>query len=279
MLSIALAGWLAACAAPGRRIVYIRDAAALVADHPARARLLRLVAQRRISGVVPYGLGPLLDARAGRAALAAWIDELHRRGAEVIAPVADTRRLRALAALAAEQPAARFDALVTELEFWNRADRAASLAELRALLAEMRARAAPPPGRPIRVGAYLGYPTPDEASRLAADVDFVFLDYSVRAPARAWSHVHRRGGPLRDRFGAFAGRGVDVWPIFYADGEVDMRDALRGAGVAAAERRFRADLAADAALGGYRVAGFVYFALPAAGDPTLWQILAAAPAP
>jgi hypothetical protein len=179
--------------------------------------------------------------------------------------------VRALARLVEEHPRVWFDGLVTEHEYWNRVDRAAALDELLALLATMRAQAAAwtVDGRSPAIGAYLGYPTAAEARRLAAAVDFVFLDYSVRTPARAWHHVHGRGGPLRERFAWFARAGVDVWPIFYAAGEVDMQPALRAEGLAGAEARFREDLAADAELGERRVTGFVYFTVEALPDPSI----------
>ena len=58
-------------------------------------------------------------------------------------------------------------------------------------------------------------------------------------------------------------RRVEVWPIFYATGEVDMAAALRASGIDAAEARFRDDLAADPELGDQHVTGFVYFTLDA----------------
>lgn len=242
-----------------RRAGYVRDIAPLLASAEARAELTSRLARSGITEVVPYGMGPLLASSEGRAALAAWIEEAHRGGARVIAPVAGRDRLEALLAFAAEHPAARFDAMVTELEYWNAndGDVPAALDGLLELLAAMRGRAAVP------VGAYLGYPTAAEAARIAAAVDFVFLDYPVGDPARAWAHVHPRGGALRERFGWFARAGVEVWPIFYAAGEVDMGAALRDAGLAAAEARYRADLAADPELGADDVAGFVYFTIEA----------------
>jgi hypothetical protein len=268
---VALAG---ACGAPQvspapRRAAYVGDVVAVATDRGARGRVVRLVRERRITDVIPYGMGTLLASAEGRAVLAAWIDEVHAAGGRVVAPVAGADRVRALALLVEEHPAVWFDGLVTEHEYWNRVERAAALDELLALLATMRAQAAAwaVAGRSPAIGAYLGYPTAAEARRLAAAVDFVFLDYSVRTPARAWDHVHGRGGPLRERFAWFAGAGVDVWPIFYAAGEVDMQAALRAEGAARAEARFRQDLAADAALGDRRVAGFVYFTVEAMPDP------------
>jgi len=255
------------------RAAYVRDLGALVADDAARARVLRLVRERRITAVVPYGLGPLLATLPGRVAIAVWIDEIHRAGGRVVAPIAALERLDDLTELHAQFAVATFDGLISEHEFWNHPDRAAALDELLALVAAMRHTAAQigRGGRTVPVGVYLGYPTRAEAARLAPAVDFVFLDYSVTSPARAWQHVHSRGGPLRARFAWFAGAGVPVWPIFYAAGEVDMRASLLADGIAAAERRFQADLAADGAASGPGVAGFAYFTIEDLPEPPVMR--------
>lgn len=260
---------LVACAshraAPSRRAAYIDDVSAVVSNAEARARLVYAVAQQRVTDVIPYKMAAMLYRPETRTALARWIDELHRRGIRVIAPIAGRDRMDALAVLTREHPATWFDGMVTEFEFWNRIDRRAALEEMLDLLVAMRARAAHAAraGHPVRVGAYLGYPTVDEARRLASAVDFVYLNYSVTSPALAWSHVRRDGGPLRSRFGWFSRAGVEVWPIFYATGEVDMAATLRASGIDAAEARFRQDLAADSELGDQHVTGFVYFTLDA----------------
>ncbi|HEX2687756.1 MAG TPA: hypothetical protein VHN14_14115 [Kofleriaceae bacterium] len=260
---------LAACvshrAVPPRRAGYLRDVSAVVASAEARARLGHLVATQHVTEVIPYNMAALLDSPAMRAALAAWIDEQHRRGVGVIAPIAGHDRLAALAVLTHEHPATWLDGMVTEYEFWNRTDRRAALDDLLDLLVAMRsqARHAARRGHPSRVGAYLGYPTVAEARRLAAVVDFVYLNYSVTRPELAWSHVRRDGGSLRSRFAWFSRQGVEVWPIFYATGEVDMAATLRTSGLDAAEARFRNDLAHDPELGDQHVQGFVYFTLEA----------------
>ena len=272
--SIAVVVALAAClgsdvrATPKRRAVYVRDASALTATPRSRNRLDQLLDRRQVTDVIPYGLGPLLETVAGRTAAAAWIDELHRHGARVSVPVAGHDRLRALDAMLAEHPTTVLDGMVTENEFWNRADRVIAFEEMIALVADMRIQAAlwSRHGHAIPVGAYVGYPTAVEASRLAAAVDFVFLDYTVGSPERAWSHVHPTG-PLRQRFAWFAVSGVEMWPIFYTAGEVDMSASLRAQGTSAAEARFRGDLAADHDLGKYPVAGFVYFTIESMPDP------------
>lgn len=250
-----------ASGAPGRG-AYVRDAAALVGDRTARSALRERVVTGEIAIVAPYGLGPLLATPADRAALAAWLEELRGAGAQLVAPIAASSRLDELAVLVGEHPAAWFDAVVTESEYWNAADRARGFAAMQALVADMHAHGTRlAPGHTLRVGAYLGYPTEAEAAELAATLDFVFLDYSVTSAAAAWSHVHARGGPLRDRFAWFAGAGVEAWPIFYAAGEVDMTADLRSMGFDGAEARFRADLTADRDYGELPVAGFMYFTL------------------
>jgi len=256
-------------AAPARRGMYVRDAVLLTSTPPSRARLDRLLEARSVTDVIPYNLGPLLATAVQREGVALWIDELHRHGARVIVPVAGTDRLRDLASLFAEHPATWIDGMVTELEFWNRDDRTIAFEEMLALVGAMRTAAKkwPHAGRAMPIGAYLGYPDQMEAARLAMAIDFAYVDYSVDSPARAWSWVHAKGGPLRQRFAWLAAAGVDVWPIFYAAGEVDMSIALKTDGTGAAEARFRADLLADPDYGKLAPTGFVYFTFEAMPDP------------
>lgn len=252
------------------RTVYIQDGAALIASPAARAALVDRLTRHQLRGVAPYRLSPLLVDAAGRTRLAAWIDEIHRAGGEVIAPVAGRDRVAALAQVVAEHPGTWIDGAVTEIEYWNQPDRAAALVELEGVLdALAAARPMLAPGRDVRIGAYLGYPTAAEAAELATRLDFVHLDYSVASPRDAWMHV-ARGEALRDRYAWFAEAGVEVWPIFYATGEVDMAAALASAGLAGVEARFEADVAADPAYGQLTAAGFAYFTLEAV-PPTAWE--------
>lgn len=249
--------------------MYVRDAVLLTTTPPSRARLDRLLDQRAVTEVIPYNLGPMLSSLQEREGLALWFDELHRHGARVIVPIAGHDRLRGLASMLAEHPDTWIDGMVTEVEFWNRADRAIAFEELIALVADMRISATlwQHGGRAMPIGVYLGYPDQAESTRLAAAIDFAYVDYSVDAPARAWGWVHAKGGPLRQRFGRLAAAGVEVWPIFYAAGEVDMVAALRADGTGAAEARFRADQTADPDFGRLAPAGFVYFTFEAMPDP------------
>jgi len=259
--------------APDRRAFYVRDATAFTTRTGDRAWLDRLVGGRWVSDVIPYGVAQLLATPAGADTLAGWIDGLHRAGARVIVPIGGTDRLHALASWLATHPATWIDGLVTEFEYWNQADRAGALEDMLALVRAMRAQALDwqPRGHPVLVAAYLGYPTAAEAIQIAAAVDAVFLNYSVRAPAAAWSYDHGGEDASPQRFAWFACAGRDIWPIFYAAGEVDMAAALTASGLTAAEHQFRADMAAAPQPCAYRITGFAYFTLEALRAPAAWR--------
>ncbi len=245
-----------------RRAVYVKDGASLLAEGPASTRLDRAITAGTVTDVIPYGLGPVLATRDGRARVARWVREVRRRGTRVIVPIAGRDRVASLSRMIAEEPGVGFDGMVTELEYWNRPDRERALAELIALLADMRDAATEWGRAPDRVpvGAYLGYPTPEEARKIAGHVDFVFLDYAIPDVGRAWTHV-RGTTPLRDRFAWFASAGVAVWPILYAAGEVDMRASLARRGLPSVEAEFRIGLRNQRSIDERQLAGFVYFPL------------------
>lgn len=242
------------------RAVYVADTPTLIADPTARARLTAAITARTYTEVIPYKLGALLGSVTSRAALAGWIAEIQDAGGAVTAPIAGRDRLDAIAKLVAEQTV-HLDGLVTELEFWNRDDRTEAFAEMLALLDAMRAHTTDwaAPQKPLTISAYLGYPTTDEAAQLAGRVDRVLLNYSVRSPVEPWSEQSRRMVSLRRRFAMFAQLRVAIWPIFYANGEVDMGAALRSAGVVATEDAFREGLAGHPDLAGTPLPGFAYF--------------------
>ncbi len=226
------------------RAVYIGDPSPLLATNA--DRFAAELEARKISVVIAYKLGPSL----GDPRLAGWIDALHARGFRVMAPVASVKRLDELSRFIGDHPTTWFDGLVTEYEFWNhKDDREAAFGEMLELLKAMRGgEPAWSRGHAANVGAYLGYPTRDEAHQLAAVIDFAFLDYPVRHPDGAFQHVGRVR--YAERWAAFAN--VAEWPIFYARGEVDMRGALAAGGLDAAEAQFMGDA-------NPLPTGFVYF--------------------
>lgn len=257
-------GDVASARAQTPRAVYVADTPTLIADPAARARLTAAIATNTYTEVIPYKLGPLLGSVTSRAALAGWIMEIQGAGGAVTAPIAGTDRIEAIAKLVAEQ-SVHLDGLITELEFWNRDDRAVAFAEMLALLDAMRAHTTDwaAPRKPLIITAYLGYPSADEAAQLAGRVDRVLLNYSVRSPTDPWSSGSRRMVSLRRRFETFARLGVPIWPIFYSTGEVDMQTTLRAKGIVATEAAFRDGLASHPDLARTPLPGFAYFTFEA----------------
>jgi hypothetical protein len=258
------------------RGLYVTDATALVRDQRKQDAFLALVRAHRIDHLVLYGLGPVLQGEE-----AAGLSHLIRRVREeaavrsVAAPVTGEERLRMLLAYGQAHPEGAFDAVVTELEYWNRCqersgalegaqtERADCFPAFLSLLKQMRVAAETEHarGRSLRVGAYLGYPNAAEVREIAAQVDYVLLNYHVRTPEAAWGHVRTDTGPLRDRFRAFLDAGVQVWPIFYARGEVDMSPWLNEHGLRAAEDVFLTQMEAElGAASRHSLGGFQYFA-------------------
>ncbi len=262
--STGMGGDVASARVQTPRAAYVADTPTLIADPTARARLTAAIAAHTYTEVIPYKLGALLGSVTSRAALAGWIEEIQDAGGAVTVPIAGTDRIDAVAKLVAEQ-SIHLDGLVTELEFWNRDDRTVAFAEMLALLDAMRAHTVDwgSPRKPLVISAYLGYPSAAEAAQLAARVDRVLLNYSVRSPADPWSSKTRRMLVLRRRFEMFAGLDVAIWPIFYSTGEVDMRATLRAKGTVAVEAAFRDGLATQPDLAKTAVPGFAYFTLEA----------------
>jgi hypothetical protein len=233
-----------ASAYTAERAVYVSDPTPLLADAEHFAGDL---AAHRFGVVIAYKLGGLL----GDARLAPWIDALHAHGLCVYAPISSAKRLDELNQFVGAHAGTYFDGLVTEFEYWNhKTDRAQTFAELLALLKAMRdSEPVWSHGHPAKLGTYLGYPTRDEAHQLAAAIDFAFLDYPVRTPVGAFAHVGRVA--YADRWAMFAM--LPEYPIFYSNGEVDMRAALAEPnGMTTAETEFEADAKPQPT-------GFVYF--------------------
>jgi hypothetical protein len=249
------------------RGLYVEDTPAIVADDAQLASLVQFARDHAIERIVFYRLGDVLATPALEDRLAAAIQTLRAAGVTTIgAPIAGAQRLDTLAEYDERHPDARFDLLVTELEYWNRCggrardvdpeEVRACFAPMEALLDAMRAAAdaSTARGAPVRVAAYLGDPTAGEVRRIAARVDHVLLQYAVRSPVDA----HARDS-LRRRLASLAAAGVEVWPILYARGEVDMSAWLATNDLDATEAAFRADLAATPDLANVTIGGFQYF--------------------
>jgi hypothetical protein len=233
-----------ASAYTAERAVYVSDPTPLLGDADQFAGEL---AAHQFAVVIAYKLAALL----GDSRLAPWIDKLHAHGLRVYAPIGGTKGLDGVNQFIAAHPGTYFDGLVTEYEFWNhKADRAQSFAELLALVKAMRdSEPTWSHGHPAKVGVYLGYPTHQEAHQLAPLIDFAFLNYSVKTAVGAFDHMGAVS--YADRWALFAM--LPEYPIFYSNGEVDMRASLAETnGMTTAETLFEADAKPQPT-------GFVYF--------------------
>lgn len=252
------------------RGLYVSETARWVSPGPSRQHFLKALRKQRIEQVVLYGLGPLLQGDSAQA-LASFLEELRTQGGIrcVGAAVAGLDRVQAIRHFHQVHPQARFDVLVTELEYWNRCEAPASASEgtepregcfasMRALLEGLKslAQETRAQGAFLRTGAYLGYPNAAEVREIAARADFVMLNYAIARPELSWTFRRQTTGTLSERFQAFAATGVKIWPIFYADGEAHMGPWLQAHGVEEAEGHFRQGLAGKhKALGGFQYFG------------------------
>lgn len=249
---------------PDGRAAYVRDTGAILGDEAAESALLARASERGIHALFLYGLGPVLADEARSAALARFLARARAAGmAELGAPIAGLDRLQAIVRYEDAHPEARFDAVASELEYWNGCGEGVARAEcfsrFLALLDAMHAEAAP---RHWVMIAYLGHPTRAESVEIARRVERVHVDLSIDDPAHAFDHRHD-GAPLSDRWRALGGLGIGIWPILYAHGDVDLAAWLaRGRTIDEAEREVvRARVAAGSDLD--PVGGFIWFTLDA----------------
>jgi hypothetical protein len=252
---------------PRGRALYVDRVHELLVDACDRAALVSFVQRQGISRVVLYNLlavndqglaGELVDLTEElRAAGVAWIGAAigdHEPEQEAILDLLD----------AGERV---FDGLVTEVEFWWAADRAAAFADYLDLLASLRWLAA---GRGLTVAAYLGFFSASEADALAGLVDEAWLTYYRGDPTDVYHFVYDSLGALRQRL-VELGEGrqaapVRVAPLFHGgpgeEGE-GMGPWLAGRDLAAAEAHWFADLAGDRATrwrAGVEIVDSVWFA-------------------
>lgn len=208
---------------PRARAAYVRRASDAIGGRAREDALLELARAHGVRALHLYGLGPLLMDEDGRARLAAFLRRARAAGiAEIGAPIAGLDRLQAIALFEQQHEPARFDVVTTELEYWNGCGEGAGRVEcfrrFVALLDAMRGEAR---RRGWQVGAYLGHPTDEEAAVIAARVDRVHVDVGVTDPERSFTRT-RDGRPLAARWRALSGRGVAIWPILYAVGDVNL---------------------------------------------------------
>jgi len=143
----------------------------------------------------------------------------------------------------------KFDGLLTEYEFWNTgADIQAFFDEFINMMKQMKALNIQVNGKPVKISAYLGWLNRDyslsenqAAAIIAQNLDRVYLHCYVTNPTQAFPYC-------KSRIQAFAtaNRGVEIYPIFSAEGnamraggEIFMGDWFSGHSLNEAEAIFR----------------------------------------
>jgi hypothetical protein len=257
------------------RELYVADVFE-IADVPEREdALFAQTAAHGITRLTLYGHRVLLlDTPDGEGRLRRFIERARAHGIRSLgAPVGWNGELHSLAAYMRANPGASFDELVTEIEYWNEcdsppdADRGATrpcFEPLRAMLEDMAAlrEELVHDGHPsVRLAAYLGWPSAEEARVVAALADRVLLHCEQADPDLAYDHSGTaRGASSRGRLRDLAGR-AEVWPIFYARGETNMGAWIGAHGIDVGEEIWITRLTDErepwaCAL---RVGGFTYF--------------------
>jgi len=241
----------------------VTDAVGTATDASRLNGLVSLITREGFTHVSLYGLEPALQKGADVRAITSMLSALRASGVrEVWIPVAGERRVERLATFVREHPALVFDGLVTEFEYWNRCDsrsgeevRPDCFPAFRSLVASMRALAST---RAWKVGAYLGLPTRDEATWIAANVDFVLLDFPGVDVTRAAQGSGNRAEARRKRLSWFSS--VPRWPILYARGELPFSASTMRRGLPSIERAFSNEL-------GLALPGVFWFADDALARP------------
>jgi hypothetical protein len=253
----------------------VTDVTRLVRDPVQKEAFLHFVKVNLFKDVTLYHLAPLLGEDAGADQLAQLFRELRAAGVRSIAaPIASTKRVTEVLALRQRNKDARFDALVTEYEYWRqcaeksppeaapiRTDCFAGFADIVQAMKQGAASEAAA-GFPLRIGAYLGRSSRSEIEWLSKQIDFAYLIYPFHSPEEAWTGQGGRGQAIRDRLRWSAQAGLEVWPIFYSRGEVPMQPWLDEHSLAETEKIFFDRVKKDARLApvAKKFSGVQYFA-------------------
>lgn len=247
------------------RLLYVDETETRL-DPPSLEPLLRFARAHRFTELALYDTHQVLPALAP--ALERAIRRMHADGLRVVAvagaveqdPRTDVDRIAGYLE-AHRDPAARFDGVVTEYEFYQPGSSWPTYDALLDALAPL-AR-----DHDLLLATYLGWPSPEQARSIAARADRVHLHAYRRDPHEAAEYLRSR---LRDLATAPRSRPLEVWPIFSSERRdrerMDEHDYL-GAWIDAqppssALDRLEAILEADlgAPPDGIVLGGFAYYA-------------------
>ncbi len=225
----------------------------ILGDEANEERLLSFAAQHGVRALTLYNLISILADEAKAKQLAAFMAKARGRGIRKIEAVggASSGFWQQLAAF--HQNNARFDGLVTEIEFWNdSASFETFLERLEAIRALDLRRA---DGEALPLAAYVGWFDAQQADLFIPKVDRVLIHAYVKNPKTAWRYVSQRARFI-DAANQAHGAKVEIAPIFSAEGtewaagsEQFMGDWLAAGGsLEEAEHTFLLDRESESAL-------------------------------
>jgi hypothetical protein len=230
-------------------------------DDAKQEQVLDFIAAQHIDSLSLYDLATVLGDAELEPKLVAFVAAARERGVVEVNAIGDTYETSwdAIAATQAQHPL--FDGLVTEIEFWNAS---ATFEEFAGIAQYVRALdLKTPSGAPMPLGAYIGWPTPEQVTALTPLVDRLFVHVYVKDAAAAYDYG-------KERFAAIAAAtSVEVRPIFSAEGqdwsagdEHFMGDYFATHALAEAEATFLTAWEAEAAplpnLGGFQYYDYFY---------------------
>jgi hypothetical protein len=211
----------------------------ILGDAAKEAALLSFASEHGIRSLALYDMYPILGDAGRRAALVSFMSRARAMGILRIEAIGGVGLETWDRIAAFHRDDARFDGLVTEIEFWNES---ATLAQLTAVLDHVEPLAIP-------ITVYVGWVEASDVQAIAHRIDRVYVHAYVNDPSTAWGYVD-------DRVLMFqaASPALEIWPIYSAEdtehaagSEHFMGEWLRDHSIEEAEATFMADYEASGA--------------------------------
>ena len=220
--------------------------------------LLDYVTAHGIHGLSLYDLGMILGDVTLESALVSFMTRARQAGVTTIEAIGNTHASLWDNIATFHKTRARFDGILTEIEFWNGGSIQDATDALRYIEAKQLVRS---DGSPISYASYIGWATASDIAALAPLVDRLYVHAYVTQADQAFGFISARVANIVSA-NASAGRDVEVVPIFSAEGvqwaaDPFMGDWLAANSIAQAESTFLSDW--ESAAPAVRLMGFQYY--------------------
>jgi hypothetical protein len=186
----------------------------ILGDASKEDALLAYALAHEIRSLSLYNLYPILGDATLREQLAAFMARARGQGIMRFDAIGDTALAGWDRIAAFHADGARFDGLVTEIEFWNAS---ATRDQLLSTLQYVRGLALQTPsGQPLPLAVYAGWFDGEDAAIIAPLIDRMYVHAYVNSAELAFGYVADRMALLEAENQA-QGLSVEVWPIFSAE--------------------------------------------------------------